>query len=234
MMMTLLGAAVSDGLDDGRVVSGVGGQLNFILMAMELPDARSLLCLRSTREKRGVVESNLRFSYGHATVPRHLRDVVVTEYGCADLRGRTDAEVIAALLAVADSRFQPELLAEAKRHRKIASDFRIPDWARNNTPARVAAAFAPAQQQGLFSEFPFGSDFTPEEMELTRALRLLAARTGTRAGMLRTIWRSLGAADSGRFDAALTRMKLDRPQGMNERLERRLLRWALQEGAKRT
>src|SRR3546814_6212099 len=49
MMATALGAAVSDGLDDGRVVSGVGGQYNFVAMAHALPDARSVLLLRATR-----------------------------------------------------------------------------------------------------------------------------------------------------------------------------------------
>src|SRR6202020_1436270 len=57
MMVTLLGAAVSDGLADGRVVSGVGGQFNFVAMAHALPDARSILTLRSTRVKDGVVTS---------------------------------------------------------------------------------------------------------------------------------------------------------------------------------
>jgi acyl-CoA hydrolase len=37
----LSGAVVSDGLDDGRVVSGVGGQYNFIAMAHQLATGRS-------------------------------------------------------------------------------------------------------------------------------------------------------------------------------------------------
>jgi acyl-CoA hydrolase len=49
MMLTTLGAAVSDGLADGRVVSGVGGQYNFVAMAHALPGARSVLCARATR-----------------------------------------------------------------------------------------------------------------------------------------------------------------------------------------
>lgn len=49
MMHTLLGAAVSDGLENGQVVSGVGGQYNFVAMAQELPDGHSILNLRSTR-----------------------------------------------------------------------------------------------------------------------------------------------------------------------------------------
>ncbi|MEC7377214.1 MAG: acetyl-CoA hydrolase/transferase C-terminal domain-containing protein, partial [Pseudomonadota bacterium] len=81
MMYTLNGAGVSDGLDDGRVVSGVGGQYNFVAMAHELPGARSILTLRSTRKAHGNVLSNIVFNYGHCTIPRHLRDIVVTEYG---------------------------------------------------------------------------------------------------------------------------------------------------------
>src|SRR5262249_4993588 len=114
MMVTLLGAAVSDGLEDGRVVSGVGGQYNFVAMAHALPGARSIICVRATRTKNGLVTSNIVWNYGHCTIPRHLRDIVVTEYGIADLRGRTDEECIAALLDIADSRFQEELLAKAK------------------------------------------------------------------------------------------------------------------------
>src|SRR5690606_717602 len=50
MMQTLSGETVSDGLDDGRVISGVGGQYNFVAMAHDLPGARSIITLRSTRE----------------------------------------------------------------------------------------------------------------------------------------------------------------------------------------
>src|SRR5581483_9515646 len=84
MMATLLGAAVSDGLDDGQVVSGVGGQYNFVAQAFALEGARSILALESTRQARGKAQSNIRWAYGHETIPRHLRDVFVTEYGIAD------------------------------------------------------------------------------------------------------------------------------------------------------
>src|SRR6185369_368396 len=53
MMVTGLGAAVSDALEDGRVVSGVGGQYDFAAMAQVLPNARSILCLRATRTSGG-------------------------------------------------------------------------------------------------------------------------------------------------------------------------------------
>ncbi len=48
--------------------------------------------------------------------------------------GATDSEVIVALLNVADSRFQEELLAKAKAAGKVARDYRIPLGYRSNTP----------------------------------------------------------------------------------------------------
>ena len=123
MMLTTLGAAISDGLADGRVVSGVGGQYNFVTMAHALPGARSVLCVRSTRRKDGKTSSNIVTSFGHVTIPRHLRDIAVTEYGIADLRGRTDAECVAAMINIADSRFQDALLAEARRAHKIDAGY---------------------------------------------------------------------------------------------------------------
>jgi acyl-CoA hydrolase len=49
MMVTLLGAVVSDGLEDGRVVSGVGGQYNFVAQAFALEGARSVITLDAVR-----------------------------------------------------------------------------------------------------------------------------------------------------------------------------------------
>jgi acyl-CoA hydrolase len=177
MMVTLLGAAVSDGLADGRVVSGVGGQYNFVAMAHSLPAARSILTLRSTRDRNSIVTSNILWSYGNTTIPRHLRDIVVTEYGVADLRGLTDQEVIAAVLNVADSRFQEGLKREAQAAGKLRRDHQIPDKHRNNTPRALEERFILARARGLFSEFPFGTDFTGEEIVLAKALKGLQERT---------------------------------------------------------
>jgi len=43
MMMTLSGSAVSDGLENNRLISGVGGQYNFVAMAQELPNGHPIL-----------------------------------------------------------------------------------------------------------------------------------------------------------------------------------------------
>ena len=224
MMVTLLGAAISDALEDGRVVSGVGGQYNFVAMAHALPDARSILTVRSTRTKDGHTTSNIVWSYGHVTIPRHLRDVVVTEYGIADLRGKTDSEVIAAMLAVCDSRFQEGLLARAQAAGKLPADYRIPDEHRRNTPAALESALDEHRRAGLFSEFPFGTDFTSEEIVLTRALKRLREKTGSPLGKACAIVSAMlqpPAPDALR--PYLQRMQLDRPEGLQAWLLRRLL-----------
>ncbi len=124
MMATLLGAAVSDQLEDGRVVSGVGGQYNFVAQALELEDGRSILQLHAWRLENGRARSNIRWNYGHTTIPRHLRDIVVTEYGAAGLHALSDRDTIAAMLNITDSRFQAELLREAKAPGKIEKSLR--------------------------------------------------------------------------------------------------------------
>ena len=224
MMVTLLGAAVSDGLADGRVVSGVGGQYNFVAMAHALPEARSILTLRSTRDKNSTVTSNILWSYGNTTIPRHLRDIVVTEYGVADLRGLSDQDVIAALLNIADSRFQDGLKRDAQAAGKLRRDHQIPDVHRNNTPRALEERFILARARGLFSEFPFGSDFTGEEIVLAKALTRLKERTTGGWPRVKTL---LGAVTSRGIPSAirpyLERMSLSAPQTRQEWLWQRLL-----------
>ncbi|MCP4453748.1 MAG: hypothetical protein GY809_19990, partial [Planctomycetes bacterium] len=132
LMVTLSGAVVSDGLEDMRVVSGVGGQYNFVSQAHALDDARGAIMIRSTRTKGKDTSSNVVFNYGHTTIPRHLRDIIITEYGIADLMGKSDNEVIKSLLNVADSRFQDGLLQKAKAVKKLEPGYVIPDQFRNN------------------------------------------------------------------------------------------------------
>lgn len=88
----------------------------------------------------------------------------MTEYGIADLRGRTDEDVATMLVQMADSRFQEELLQEAQRVAKIARRYRIPDRWRGNRPDRLDAILAPYRARGLFPSFPFGKDLTHEDL----------------------------------------------------------------------
>jgi hypothetical protein len=228
MMATLLGAVVSDGLENGQVVSGVGGQYNFIAQGFALQDARSVIMLRATRTSKGRISSNIRWQYGHTTIPRHLRDIVVTEYGVADLRGKTDRDVIAAMLAVADSRFQAELLRQAKDAGKIEQRFELPPAWRDNSPQRIERALAGARAEGLLAPFPFETDFTPIEQRLLPALETLAAVSASPLRLAKFLARGLsGKTHSAQVADCLARMGLDRPSGLAERFYAALLRGAL-------
>jgi acyl-CoA hydrolase len=228
MMVTGLGAAVSDGLGDGRVVSGVGGQYNFVAMAHALPEARSVLCVRATRTAQRITSSNILWSYPHVTIPRHLRDLVVTEYGIADLRGKTDREIVMALLEVMDARFQPDLMRAAQRAGKLPADYRLPLHLGNNTPAELVRRLRPWQAQGLLQELPFGSDFTAVETSLAKALKYLAGATTTWGGRAELLGRLLRSTDAARWQPHLQRMELLRARSWGERVQRQLLLAALQ------
>lgn len=224
MQCTLDGSAVSDGMEDGRVLSGVGGQYNFVAMAHELDDARSILTIRSTRTSGGKTLSNILFSYGHCTIPRHLRDIVITEYGIADLRGKPDEEVYLALIRIADSRFQSQLLTQAQKAGKVDPDFELPgDW-QNNTPDAITSCLQNFQQQDLFPAFPFGSDFSDDELKIGKALKQLKADTATRSGKLQTLCKAFVMGSGNKdYRPLLQRMGLDNVHGFREWLDRRLL-----------
>ena len=227
MMATLLGAAVSDALENGQVVSGVGGQYNFVAQSFALKDARSIILLRATRTAKRRTSSNILWNYGHTTIPRHLRDIVVTQYGIADLRGKSDRDVIAAMLAVADSRFQDELLRRARDAGKIERGFELPAACRDNTPERIARALEGARDEGLLPPFPFGSDFTAIEQRLIPALKLL--RAASLLHLARLLARGFFAsAPSGEPRDCLARMGLDHPSGATARVEAALLKAALE------
>lgn len=227
MMATLMGSAISDGLENGQVVSGVGGQYNFVAQAFALAGARSILTLEATRQAGARPQSNIRWSYGHETIPRHLRDIVVTEYGVADLRGRSDADVIAAMLQVADSRFQDELARQAKDAGKLPKSFEIPAAHRENVPERIVTALRPAREAGLLPSFPFGSDFTDVEQRLIPALQLLQDAQSVPRRLPGLLWQGLTRAPSAADHECLARLGLDRPATWSERAYRALVSAAL-------
>ena len=223
--MTLLGAGVADQLEDGRVLSGVGGQYNFVAQGHALEGGRSILLLRSWREAGGEVTSNLFWTYGHCTIPRHLRDIVVTEYGIADLRGQSDSEVIARLLAISDSRFQPELMEQAKAVGKLPKRFQLDVRFTDNTPERLEAIRE--RHARLFPEYPLGCDFTAEEQDLLRALNWLKSKFKL-SEVLELGKAALDAPAPEAYHAQLARMRLEQPQGLKEELYQRLLLAGLQ------
>ncbi|SRX83540.1 4-hydroxybutyrate CoA-transferase [Clostridium difficile 630] [Mycolicibacterium parafortuitum] len=111
------GQVVADTID-GEQFSGIGGAEDFVAAAgLELSD-RSLVCLPSTYQKDGALRSRILPWFGPGavvTTPRHHVDVIVTEYGAAELEGRTVQERGRALAAIAHPLFRDDLLAAAER-----------------------------------------------------------------------------------------------------------------------
>ncbi len=228
LMATLGGAIVSDGLENGKVISGVGGQYNFVSLAHAMDDARGGIMIRSTRGSGKKLVSNIVFSYGHTTVPRHLRDLVITEYGIADIRSKSDKEIIKAMLNIADSRFQDQLLSRAKKARKIEQDYVIPDRFRNNTPQRLEAILKPMREKGFFQAFPFGTDFTDQEIQIGKALRgFKSAMAEKKFSTLKQVGGRLFKPVPEAAVAYLERLQLDNPGSLKEKLLQKVVIEAL-------
>jgi acyl-CoA hydrolase len=226
MMVTLGAVIVSDGLENLQEVSGVGGQFDFVLMATDLPGSRSIINCHSTRKAQGKISSNIVWEYSNVTVPRYLRDIIITEYGIADCRSKTDCEIIKAMLNVTDSRFQPALLATAKKYQKIPADYTIPVIFQNNFPAAAGAVIKEFQGKGYFSAYPFGTEMTPVEVILKNILLSLAALPKWKILMTAAAaW--FYAANDKRFLPYLMRMQLAQPKNFTELFYKKLLRFAL-------
>lgn len=115
ILVDLYGQVVADCVD-GRQVSGVGGHEDFVSGADLQLDDRSLICMHSTRSADGELRSRIVPLLPEGTVvstPRHHTNVVVTEYGSAELAGLTVRERARALAELAHPDFRSHLRAVA-------------------------------------------------------------------------------------------------------------------------
>jgi hypothetical protein len=131
------------------------------------------------------------------------------------------------MLNITDSRFQDSLLADARRANKIDAGYRVPEAFRHNTPERVAGAFDAQRSAGLFSEYPFGTDLTREEIDLARALRWLKENTGGARARLSTVARAMLTRPAAADHVYLARLQLDAPRDFSARLNAKLVTLAL-------
>jgi acyl-CoA hydrolase len=117
LAIDLYGQVVADRLD-GRQFSGIGGHEDFVEQSgVELSD-RSLICLPSTALVHGAPVSRIVSTLTPGTTvttPRHQVDLVITEHGVAELRGRTLRERAVALAEVAHPDFRDEMRDAAGR-----------------------------------------------------------------------------------------------------------------------
>lgn len=230
MIVSLTGAVASDALEDGTVISGVGGQYNFVAMAHDLPGAHSVLCIRSTRGSGKQLKSNIVPFYGYCTIPKHLRDVVVTEYGVADLRGQSDSEIIRRLINIADSRFQNELLEFARNHGKLPRDYSIPAESRHNTPQRLTQLLGKYQHSGALPAYPFGTELTDQEIALGASLRKIKALSSEPGHFIsRSVRALLHHSNEEAARPFLERIHLEHPETTKDFLIQRMLMLELEE-----
>ncbi len=120
MAVDIHGQVVAD-TRDGDQYSGIGGAEDFIAGPGLLLSQRSLICLPSTVTTPAGLQSRIVpwFEAGAViTTPRHQVDVVVTEFGAAELEGRTVHQRGEALAAIAHPDFRPGLLEAAARASK--------------------------------------------------------------------------------------------------------------------
>ncbi len=111
----LQGQAASES-DGHRHISGTGGQLQFVRGAYAAKDGKSFICLASTYERRGERKSRivLRLTPGNiVTTPRSDMMFVVTEYGIANLKGKSVADRAKAMISIAHPDYREGLEREA-------------------------------------------------------------------------------------------------------------------------
>jgi acyl-CoA hydrolase len=111
-----LGGQVAADSIGSRIYSGVGGQMDFMRGAALAPDGRAIIALPSTAANGTVsrITPALATSAGVVTTRAHVR-TVVTEWGVAELFGRSLRERAAALISIAHPEHRDRLRAEARR-----------------------------------------------------------------------------------------------------------------------
>ncbi len=112
----LTGQAASES-DGHRHISGTGGQAQFVRGAYASKGGKSFICLASTYDKKGERKSRivLELTPGNiVTTPRSDMMYVVTEYGIANLKGKSVADRAKALIGLAHPDFREGLEREAR------------------------------------------------------------------------------------------------------------------------
>jgi len=113
LAVDLAGQIVADTLV-GQQYSGIGGHEDFVAGASLADEGRSLVCMPSVAGRGEARFSRiLPFVAGGTmvTTPRHQVDVIITEYGAAELAGRTVEERRQALIAIAHPAVRDALAA---------------------------------------------------------------------------------------------------------------------------
>jgi 4-hydroxybutyrate CoA-transferase len=116
----LTGQVVADSIGY-RMYSGVGGQMDFMRGAALAPGGRAIIALPATASADGSISritAHLMEGAGVVTTRAHVR-TVVTEWGIADLWGKSLRERAKALIAIAHPDHREQLTYEARKHHEL-------------------------------------------------------------------------------------------------------------------
>jgi acyl-CoA hydrolase len=111
----LTGQVVADSIGH-RMYSGVGGQMDFVRGASLASEGRAIIALPSSAAGGTMsrIVASIKEGAGVVTTRAHAR-TIVTEWGVAELWGRSLHERCEALIGIADPNFRDELRSEARR-----------------------------------------------------------------------------------------------------------------------
>jgi acyl-CoA hydrolase len=121
----LQGQAASES-DGHRHLTGTGGQLQFVRGAYASKGGKSFICLASTYERGGVRKSRivLNLTPGNiVTTPRSDMMFVVTEYGLANLKGKSVADRAKAIISIAHPDYREGLARQARENGLIPKGY---------------------------------------------------------------------------------------------------------------
>ncbi|MDO4539571.1 MAG: acetyl-CoA hydrolase/transferase C-terminal domain-containing protein [Syntrophomonadaceae bacterium] len=99
-----------------RHISGTGGQLDFVEGAYRSKNGQSFICMTSTVKGKNGVASRINPTLplgAIVTTPRTVTHKLVTEYGIADMKGKSTWERAEALIAIAHPDFRDQLIKDA-------------------------------------------------------------------------------------------------------------------------
>jgi acyl-CoA hydrolase/RimJ/RimL family protein N-acetyltransferase len=106
-----------------RFYSGIGGQVDFIRGAKRSQGGKAIICIPSTALDGTISRVVPQLSEGAGVVTtRGDVDVIITEYGLANMHGKTIRERVLSLIAIANPKFRNDLLDAAKRMHYVFED----------------------------------------------------------------------------------------------------------------
>ncbi len=116
LSVDLYGQINSETVFGGRLVAGTGGQTELHIGATQSKGGRGITLLRSTALGGSVSRIVPQLEEGAiVTVPRTFADIVITEYGVAQLMGKSNRQRAEELINIAHPDFRAELRREAQR-----------------------------------------------------------------------------------------------------------------------